>query len=267
MRHGRGSPDYADLLESERSRQRREALDAARDRESDRRRSEPRITTSPICIPMVDDWNLPTVLDEAPGVSPAGMGTSSPDIIAAAMRGSLSSPAIGVSSGISPARSVSLPRARRSATTTATTTTSRRTTAGKRPRTATKRPRRTSPPPTPTSLLVSGSPSTPQRPPRTNGEMRRQLEQLQQQELEPADDEEIRNIARTSTITTVYDKKRPPRVQRISTRTGPGRRTRRVTTLLWCAEAAEDVSSTRKDSGGENAGSKSEEEDFGLVEC
>ena len=157
--------------------------------------------------------------------SPAGVGTSSPDIITAAMRASNVSPAIGLSSGGSPAQT--LPRVRR--TTTTATTTSRRTTAGKRPRAACKRPRR--PPPAPPSSSDSnGSPSTPQRPPRTNAEMRRQLEQLHQEELEPADDEEIRNITRTSTITTVYDKRRPPRVQRISTRTGPGRQTRRVAT-------------------------------------
>ena len=197
--------------------------------ESLRRRFTPSVTTSPISNPMADDWTLPTVLDEAPGVSSAGAGTSSPDLIAAAMRASNVSPTIGVSR-VSPARAVTLPRTRRSGTTTATSTMSRGTTAGKRPQTARKCPGRPPPPATPVSSVSSGSPSTPQRRPRRNAEMRRQLEQLQQQDLEPADDEEIRNITRTSTITTVYYKKRPSRMQRISTRTGPGRRTRRVTT-------------------------------------
>ena len=223
MSRGRGSPDYADLLARER---RRQELHAQRDQES----SIPRVTSSPISIPIADDWALPTVLDAEPGVSPAGVGTSSPDLIAAAMRASNASPAIGVSSGISPARMDPLSRTRRTTTTTSTATSSRRTTAGKRPPTAGKRPQRRRPPTTREISGSSDSPSTPQRPPRTNAEMRRQLEQLQQQELEPAEDEEIRNITRTSTITTVYDKRRPPRVQRISTRTGPGRQTRRVVT-------------------------------------
>ena len=225
MSQGRDSPDNAELLPRER---RRQELHALRDQESRRRRATPRVTSSPTYIPMMDDWTLPSVLVGPSGSSPIGVGTTSPDILAAAMRASNMSPAIGLSSGTSPARS--LPNVRR--TTTTTTTSSRRTRGGKRPRTRGKRPRRQRPPPPPPSPSSSGSdasPSAPRRPSRSNAEMRRQLEDLQQQELEPADDETIRNITRTSTITTVYDKRRPPHVHRTSTRSGPGRRTRRVT--------------------------------------